>query len=330
MLNIVDVAVAFPAREERIEQTAAELALTPTALKMFQRYYGFERFRINNEESLFALLNRAMASLSARHPMIKDELRILAHCHTTSDIATFGNDARHWLPDCVVPNTTETMSLTMNHCATGLSMLTFMDAILPPDGLGVLLVGEKAFHRTIRLIQNTSIMGEAAAAVLVGHCPGILQCLGVHTTHEGEFSVISGNPDSGSMVGFGPLYYDFMVSHIRGVLSRHALRIDDLRYIFPHNVNTASWRRIANSLAIPLDKIYLQNIARYGHCFGTDPFISVSNALELGLLAAGDRVLLISAGLGGTVSTALISVSQTTPGFEEELSCTPKTLQSAI
>src|SRR5262249_12941533 len=148
-----------------------------------------------------------------RHPGLKHELHILAHCHTTSDVAVFGSDAREWMPNCPLPATTETMSLTMNHCATGLSMLTFMDAILPPDGLGVLLVGEKAFHRTIRLIENTSIMGEAAAAVLVGHGHGILQCLGGHTTHEGEFSIISGDPASGSLVGFGPSYYDFMVNH---------------------------------------------------------------------------------------------------------------------
>jgi 3-oxoacyl-[acyl-carrier-protein] synthase-3 len=100
-----------------------------------------------------------------------------------------------------------------------------------------------------------------------------------------------------------------MVTHIQEVLAKYHVGLDDVRYVFPHNVNEASWRRIALSLGTSPDKIYLRNIPRYGHCFGADPFVSVLDALEEGTLAIGDMVLLISAGLGGTVSTALLSVS---------------------
>src|SRR5262249_18826539 len=131
-----------------------------------------------------------------------------------------------------------------------------------------------------------------------------------HTTHEGEFSIISGHPSSGSQVGFGAAYYDFMITHIQEVMAKYDVGIDDIRYVFPHNVNEASWRRIAISLETGPDKIYMRNIPRYGHCFGADPFVSVLNALEEGSLGIGDTVLLISAGLGGTVSTALMSVQR--------------------
>ena len=309
MLSIIDVSVSFPGREQPVEDAATQLALTPTELKMFKRFYGFESFRIDDNQPLVELLDRAMSGLTARHPRLRTELQILAHCHTISDIGTAGTDPLDWLRGRHLAGSTEVMSLTMNHCAIGVSMLMFMDALLPPDGLGVLLIGEKAFHRTIRLIKNTSIMGEAAAAILVGRGDGILKYLGGHTTHEGEFSIISGHPGGGSQVGFGAAYYDFMVTHIQEVLAKYDVGIDDVRYIFPHNVNEASWRRIAISLKTSPDKIYLQNLPRYGHCFGADPFVSVLNALEEGKLAIGDTVLLISAGLGGTVSTALMSVS---------------------
>jgi 3-oxoacyl-[acyl-carrier-protein] synthase III len=309
MLNIIDIAVSFPPSEQRIEDAATQLVLTPTELKMFKRYYGFEHFRIDDTQPLAELLDAAMTTLTARNPHIRSDLKILGHCHTISDIATFGPDPLHWLRGRHVPRSTEIMSLTMNHCAIGISMLMFMDAVLSSDDLGVLLIGEKAFHRTIRLIENTSIMGEAAAAVLVGRGPGLLTYLGGHTTHEGAFSVISGHQGTGSLVGFGNSYYDFMVKHIREVLAKYAIDLNAVRYIFPHNVNTASWRRIASSLGIPPDKIYLHNVARYGHCFGADPFINVLHALAQGELKAGDAVLLISAGLGGTVATALMGVS---------------------
>jgi 3-oxoacyl-[acyl-carrier-protein] synthase-3 len=308
MLSIIDVSVALPGREEPIEDAAAHLGLTATELKMFKRYYGFDRFRLDDRQSLGDLLEAAVTPLIARHPKIRRDLEILVHCHTLSDIAPFGHDALSSVRD-IVGCSTEMMSMTMNHCATGVSMFVFMDAFLSEDGLGVLLVGEKAFHRTIRLIEDTSIMGEAVAAVLVGRRPGLLQYLGGHTTHEGGFSVITGRPSGGSLVGFGPLYYDIMIDHIQRALSQHNMTVDDVRYIFPHNVNAASWRRIAAAVPIPLEKIYMQNIARYGHCFGADPFISVLDALQQGLLDVSDIVLLISAGLGGTVSTALMSVS---------------------
>lgn len=309
MLSVIDIAVAFPPSEQRIEGAAAQLVLTPTELKMFKRYYGFDRFRIDDSQPLAALLDTAMTALAARNPCIRSELKILAHCHTISDIATFGPAPLHWLRRRHVPPSTEIMSLTMNHCAIGISMLMFMEAYLSPGDLGVLLVGEKAFHRTIRLIENTSIMGEAAAAVLVAHGPGILTYLGGHTTHEGAFSIISGHQGTGSLVGFGTSYYDFMIKHIREALSKYHLDISDIRYVFPHNVNVASWRRIASTLGTSPDKIYLHNVARYGHCFGADPFINVLHALAQGELKAGDTVLLISAGLGGTVATALMGVS---------------------
>jgi 3-oxoacyl-[acyl-carrier-protein] synthase-3 len=318
MFSIIDMAVAFPPSEQRIEEAAAQLALTSTELKMFKRYYGFEQFRIDDTRPLAELLDTAMTALAARNRRIRSELKILAHCHTISDIATFAPDPLHWLRGRHVPSSTEIMSLTMNHCAIGISMLMFMDAFLSDEDLGVLLIGEKAFHRTIRLIENTSIMGEAAAAVLVGHGPGLLTYLGGHTTHEGAFSVISGHQGTGSLVGFGTSYYDFMVKHILEALSRYDLDLEDVRYIFPHNVNVASWRRIASSLGTSLDKIYLHNVARYGHCFGADPFINISHALGQGELNVGDTVLLISAGLGGTVATALMSVSSVQlDGFDE-------------
>jgi 3-oxoacyl-[acyl-carrier-protein] synthase-3 len=309
MLSILDLSVAFPNREQRVEEAAAELGLSPMELKMFKRYYSFDLFRVDNTQTLVGLLDTAMSSLIARHPQLRTELRIVAHCHTISDITVFGPGALEWLRDRHVAYSTEVMSLTMNHCAIGVSMFKFMDAFLAAGELGVLLIGEKAFHRTVRLIENTSIMGEAAAAILVGHGDGILKYLGGYTTHEGEYSVISGDPSGGSVVGFGAAYYDLMVRHIREALSNQNVGIDDIRYIFPHNVNTASWRRIANSLEIPPEKIYLQNIARYGHCFGADPFVSVLDAFDQDSLAVGDTVLLISAGLGGTVATALMRVT---------------------
>src|ERR1700757_4357737 len=96
-LNIIDIAVSFPPSEQRIEDAATQLVLTPTELKMFKRYYGFEHFRIDDPQPPAELLDAAMTTLTARNPHIRSDLKILGHCHTISDIATFGPDPLHWL-----------------------------------------------------------------------------------------------------------------------------------------------------------------------------------------------------------------------------------------
>src|SRR5262245_28317672 len=116
MLSILDLSVVFPNREQRVEEAAAELGLSSTELKMFKRYYGFERFQVDNRQPLVDLLDRAMSSLMARNPQLCTELQIVAHCHTISDVTTFGPDTLEWLRGRYVAPSTEVMSLTMNHC----------------------------------------------------------------------------------------------------------------------------------------------------------------------------------------------------------------------
>jgi 3-oxoacyl-[acyl-carrier-protein] synthase III len=52
MLSILDLTVAFPNREQRVEEAAADLGLSSMELKMFRRYYGFDRFRVDNRQPL--------------------------------------------------------------------------------------------------------------------------------------------------------------------------------------------------------------------------------------------------------------------------------------
>jgi 3-oxoacyl-[acyl-carrier-protein] synthase-3 len=309
MLSIIDFTVAFPGLEQRIEDAATELALSPIELKMFRRFYGFERFSLDHNQPLFDLINTALGALVSRQPSLQRHLQVLAHCHTLPSVAPFGKEVVRLLRERYFDHRTEIMSVTMNQCATGISILGFMDDFLSCEQRGVILIGEKAFHRTIRLIENTTIMGEAATAMLIGHGVGILEYIGGHTSHEGGSSVISGHPDSGQPVGFGRNYFDFMVRHIKEALSKQGFDIDDVRHIFPHNVNIPSWHQIVNMLSIPRERVHTQNVHQHGHCFGADPFINLLDALGTGHLMVGDTVLLISAGLGATVSTALVRVS---------------------
>ena len=72
--------------------------------------------------------------------------------------------------------------------------------------------------------------------------------------------------------------------------------------------------------AIPLRLIVGLGFVQHGYAKlarGPDDFINVLHALQQGLLAVGDIVLLISAGLGGTVASGVMCVSSSKPVFHE-------------
>jgi 3-oxoacyl-[acyl-carrier-protein] synthase-3 len=61
-------------------------------------------------------------------------------------------------------------------------------------------------------------------------------------------------------------------------------------------------------LGWPRDKVYLDNVARYSHCFGADGFINLRHALAEGRLVSGDQVLMVSVGMGATLASALVEL----------------------
>jgi len=66
-----------------------------------------------------------------------------------------------------------------------------------------------------------------------------------------------------------------------------------------------SWYQVAAAIHMPIEKIYLKNISKTGHCFGSDPFINLKDGISAGLISPGDYYLLVTVGLGATFSAIL-------------------------
>jgi 3-oxoacyl-[acyl-carrier-protein] synthase-3 len=308
MLNVIDFTVVAPDRSQTIADLAESLGLSQREVRMYNRFFGYEQFRCDPEQSLDEMLQNAESALAARHTFERRDISIVAYCHTlmssgplrsteASLIKTYGRAGA------------ESLSFTMNHCATAVSALAILETLLPRDGLGLILVGDKAFHPTVRHIVNTTIMGEAAAAILVGRAPGRFSYLDGYTNHDGRFSLNSGRPDDEYLAGFDSFYIDFAVGSIVDALRRFSIGIDDIRWLLPHNANAASWRQIGQQLGVRKDQIFMTAASRYGHCFAADPFVNLFEAARDGMLKDKDKVLLVSIGLGATASCALLEVN---------------------
>jgi len=308
MLNVMDVALAYPERREQLATLADELSLSSNQMRMYDRFFGFDQFQCDHNQPLATLMAQAADTVLARNPELNERLSHVVHCHTLMNTCVLTGRTSPILKP-FADRGIEVFSATMNHCATGVSMLGILDHALGDADIGLILIGEKAFHPAIRVIENTTVMGEAAAAILVSRQPGRYEVVDTYTHHDTRFWLNSGLRGENYLAGFDDAYLDFAVSGLQNAMQRFDLGFDSIRYVLPHNVNVPSWYQIAEKTGFDRDKIVLSTICQYGHCFGADPFINLNHAAESGDLQPSDQVLLFSIGLGATASCALLRVT---------------------
>lgn len=305
MLNILDIALAYPERREKLSSLAGELSLSRDQMRMYDRFFGFDNFHCDPDEPLESLIAQASSEVLSRNPGHDRRLSVVAHCHTLLGTSVFSGRTSGILAP-FEERGIEVFSATMNHCATGVTMLGVFDRLLGQRDTGLILIGEKAFHPNIRLIENTTIMGEAAAAILVGRDLGAFEIVDTYTLHAPRFWKNSGLRGENYLEGFDTEYLSLAQAGLNNAMAHFGCSYSDIRYVLPHNVNVPSWHQVAKAVGLPNEKLQLSTISRFGHCFGADPFINLQCAAGSGDLEPSDQVLLFSIGLGATASCALL------------------------
>jgi 3-oxoacyl-[acyl-carrier-protein] synthase-3 len=167
----------------------------------------------------------------------------------------------------------------------------------------LLISGDRAFTQQQRILQNASIAGDAAAAVLLSR------------DSESGLKLICSDKqvfprfmkgawlDKDLAKDFELNFAALMAGSINACLVKAGLSLEQIRFILPHNVNRPVWEKIAKNLDCSFGKIYSHNIGRYGHCFSTDSLINLTTVIPE--LNAGDYILLATVGFGLTFATAI-------------------------
>lgn len=305
-LTLNDMEIVFAPKMQTLDEAARALGLTRIETRMFERFYGLRQFPHDESQDLSGLIEPALHNIVRRHAAIADHIKLCVHCHTIPSVTPFGAPVLPSLVRRVVGEHVEYAGYTMSHCATGLVALEQVASWLGDDEYALVIIAEKAFHPKVQLIADTTIMGEAACVLLVSRRPGPLRLIGTATTRDGRSSINSGHFTDAIPAHFPQSYTDFVCRHITESLKHANLGLNDIAYIAPHNVNLSSWKLIERTLCLPAGKIVMENIALYGHCFGADPFINLQHLIKTGQIKSGDKILLISIGLGITAASAIV------------------------
>ena len=96
---------------------------------------------------------------------------------------------------------------------------------------------------------------------------------------------------------------------IERCLRRCAMDRGDIDYVIPHNVNINTWKKLADKLSIAMERVFMNNLPRYAHCFGGDMFISLASLYEhLDDGAPPVNCLVVSAGIGASFGAAVVQI----------------------
>jgi 3-oxoacyl-[acyl-carrier-protein] synthase III len=308
----LDMIEAFvPTRSVSIEQVAARLNLNRHQTRIFRRVHGLDTLHDDPEQPLTELLLPAAQRIVRSAGQVA--IRYLIYAHTIQNVAPADTDVAAELAARLSLDQAEAFALTQQNCATGLAAIDVAAELLRADGdqqgRALVVTGEKAFSRLAQLIENTTIMGEAAAACLVsiGDSGGARDGLRVRSyvaRTEGQHAEIF-RPAPDDQQVFHDTFTERVAAVIQAAAADAGLRPDELTLIIPYNVNHSTWRKVIAALGLDRDRVYLDNISRYAHCFCSDPFLNLATLRAEGRLARG-YYLLTAVGLGATYAAMVV------------------------
>lgn len=316
-ITLEGLAVFLPQRAICVEEIAAEFELTGPQARMLRRVHGFGQLRADPSLGLIELVaaagRRLLGSVSDR-----SAIRYLIFAHTVGTITPSSLSAPVALAEMLGLDQAEPFAMGQQYCANGLSALDVAGELLLTDGdpraRALLLTGEKRLSSLTRLLGRSTIIGEASAACLVG-----IDGRGDRVLSYADHTVSLASEDSGfsdkdsknwvsdEMAREFIDCYPEVLAQVAGEAVRRAgLTMDRVTMVVPHNVSRQLWHRTVSFLGIDLDRVYLDTVPEFGHCYCSDPFLNLASLRDRDLLIAGGYYLLTSVGLGATHAAVVL------------------------
>ncbi|MFE5729543.1 3-oxoacyl-[acyl-carrier-protein] synthase III C-terminal domain-containing protein [Streptomyces sp. NPDC056528] len=312
MLYIKRVSPFIPPHRVTVSDLKGELGLTEAQVQLYERFLGMRRIAVAPDHSVLDML--LAAAQDALAGADRDALRYMIHAHTMQHAAPGADRLLDGLRAKLGLEHVRGFGLSHQNCAVGLYALRVAEALLAlePAGSTLLLVGgEKVPSPVVQKNAGLTLLGEAAAACLLGTRPPGHRVLSTAYRVLGEFHDVLDMPEE-KRRRYEHAYVPTIASVMTEAASAAGLAMADLSVVVPHNVNRLFWRQLSIRLDFPIERVFLDNVGELGHCFCVDPFVNFVSAESAGRLPLdrGGFVLLVSAGLGATFSAAVVHIGE--------------------
>jgi|1186.fasta_scaffold111474_2 3-oxoacyl-[acyl-carrier-protein] synthase-3 len=305
MTTLDAVAAYLPDLRVPVDDLAGEVGATPTQLRVLKRFNGFAEVRRQRPgETLGDLLYGAAAALDALRGR-EHRVRYVLHARGVPVVTPYPGSPVHELADRLGLPGAVCLAVTHHACASGLLAIDLAGRLLAADGepgaLALVVAGEQIFTQDSRLAPDQRVFGEAAGACLVSADGPRDRLLSYVVSQRGDLDHWA-DDGAAAMARFARDYTELLGEVVLAAVKEAGLVLDEVALVLPHNVNTVSWRRVARSIGIPLEKVLLDNVALVGHTPTADAFVNYATAVAQGRLREGDRYVVAAAGLGSIFS----------------------------
>ncbi len=281
--------------------------ISPAESKIFEKIMGLScvprEEKITQLQQLTLIVEKLIGECTIDHSKIKYVL----YSHTCDYPAPWSVNILHTLVSEFQLTNAIYFGTTLAKCAGAFHLIklaeTFFHDLSDEDCI-LLLIGDIAFTKMLRHIPGSTILGDAATAILLkktGHSHRIID---IQLETYGQFSKGLW-ADHSEQLEFQDFYIPCLCKLIKNLVAKNNLELSKITCIFPHNVNTISWKQVISALSISDNQVYLDNVSKTAHCFGSDPFINLQDGIIQKRIVPGNYYLLVSMGLGATFAAML-------------------------
>ena len=158
-------------------------------------------------------------------------------------------------------------------------------------------------------INTAIIFSDGAGATLFEHSNNNLYFSNIDSIPD--FNNILVNVSNSKILMDGLAIYKYAVTetvkNVRELLEKSGEKLENIKYIVPHQSNLKIIKAIANRLGISIDKLFI-NIDKIGNTFCASIPIALEEMQQNKLLNKGDKIILLGYGGGLNTGSVLIQI----------------------
>ncbi|PIZ04940.1 MAG: hypothetical protein COY58_01355 [Gammaproteobacteria bacterium CG_4_10_14_0_8_um_filter_38_16] len=307
MLHLNQLAVLVPEKRVSITTLQEETQLPSVMLSIYRTIYGLRTVPIwdsSTESLLSAVFEKLLKKMHSVNSV--NSVKYLIHVHTAKWLFPFGDHVLSRLKKKWGFDLAMSWGSTQYKCVSFFNTLAILDLLLKnnKNAAAIILTGEVAFTSKLRVVPRSTIVGDAATAALFSTSGEDHALLSVSNKLLSGYAKGIYLSDA-ALANFDLHFIKEMVEVINQALLKSSISIKEINLILPHNVNIPTWKKIADALRFPIEKVYLKNVSEFGHCFCSDHLINLQSVLSEHLLKKNDYYLMAGCGLGFYLSAAV-------------------------
>jgi len=301
VLYLTDLSVFIPETIFSIADVQQETGLSREMLSVYQIIYGLRTIPVWQSLDLLSFLEQSIAPLAIHYPF-----SYLIHVHTARFLLPQGLSLAQKLKNKFEWYECLAFSMTQYKCTSFFRALELLSVLFQKTMIdrALIVTGEIAFTPKLRVIARSTISGDASTAVVVSSRGQHHQLLAVLSQFVPGYSQGIYVSDR-EMQQFDAQFITRFSELILKTLLKAGIALSQISCILPHNVNIPTWKKMASALSFPIEKIYLDCVARFGHCFCSDHLINLHYAIQENRIKAGDYYVMAGCGMGFYLSASV-------------------------